>query len=93
MIRRLLLWLLKFTEGYPKNCELCEKRIESKDDLDWHGLGNCVPICMHCMGSGIEDESKVPLPEVRRRLGLAENENPSAPANLVLPKPVKIPKP
>lgn len=39
---------------YPKLCDLCDKQIESQTDLDWHGLGNCVPICEHCDGSGIE---------------------------------------
>lgn len=29
---------------YPKTCELCGKQIESLDDLDWHGYGNCVEI-------------------------------------------------
>jgi hypothetical protein len=39
---------------YPKPCDLCPGTIESKEDLDWHGLGNCVPICKRCNGSGIE---------------------------------------
>ena len=30
--------------SYPKQCELCQKTIESLEDLDWHGLGNCVEI-------------------------------------------------
>jgi hypothetical protein len=38
---------------FPKMCELCEKEIGSRIDLDWHGLGNCVPICKTCNGSGI----------------------------------------
>jgi hypothetical protein len=38
---------------FPKICELCEKEIGSRIDLDWHGLGNCVPICETCNGSGI----------------------------------------
>jgi hypothetical protein len=38
---------------FPKICELCEKKIGSRIDLDWHGLGNCVPICETCNGSGI----------------------------------------
>jgi len=29
---------------YPKPCHLCGKTIESVEDLDWHGLGNCVEI-------------------------------------------------
>lgn len=43
---------------YPKPCGLCPGQIESKDDLDWHGLGNCVPICERCTGSGIEPKSE-----------------------------------
>lgn len=31
--------------GYPKPCECCGERIESANDLDWHGLGNCVDCC------------------------------------------------
>jgi hypothetical protein len=38
---------------YPKPCGLCPGQIESVEDLDWHGLGNCVPICETCDGSGI----------------------------------------
>lgn len=26
---------------YPKPCGICEGVIQSKDDLDWHGYGNC----------------------------------------------------
>ena len=29
---------------YPKKCDLCGCMIESADDLDWHGYGNCVEI-------------------------------------------------
>jgi hypothetical protein len=30
--------------SYPKQCALCQKTIESVEDLDWHGVrfGNCV---------------------------------------------------
>src|SRR5262249_52759874 len=35
------------TEGqpkWPKHCDLCDKSMESPDDMTfWHGLGNCVP--------------------------------------------------
>lgn len=39
---------------FPRPCGLCPGTIESKDDLDWHGLGNCVEICERCEGSGID---------------------------------------
>jgi hypothetical protein len=29
---------------YPKECELCHSTIESADDTEWHGYGNCVEI-------------------------------------------------
>jgi hypothetical protein len=29
---------------YPKPCTLCGKQIDSEQDLDWHGYGNCVEI-------------------------------------------------
>jgi hypothetical protein len=29
---------------YPKKCDLCGCMIESNEDLDWHGYGNCVEI-------------------------------------------------
>lgn len=41
---------------YPRPCGLCPGQIESKEDLDWHGLGNCVPICDLCSGSGIQPD-------------------------------------
>jgi len=40
--------------SYPRPCGLCPGQIESEADLDWHGIGNCVPICHHCGGSGQE---------------------------------------
>ena len=47
--------------AYPKPCGLCESQIESAEDTEWHGLGNCVPICDLCTGSGT---SKVSLLEL-----------------------------
>jgi hypothetical protein len=47
---------------YPQPCGLCPGIIQSADDCEWHGLGNCVPICTRCDGSGIEPES-VPVAE------------------------------
>lgn len=29
------------TPEYPKPCGICDGVIQSKDDLDWHGYGNC----------------------------------------------------
>lgn len=46
---------------FPKICELCGKQIGTRLDLDWHGLGNCAPVCMHCNGSGIEPGAGVPM--------------------------------
>lgn len=43
---------------YPKPCGLCPGTIESREDLEWHGLGNCVDICEHCEGSGIDSKPK-----------------------------------
>ncbi len=39
---------------FPKVCDLCGEKIGSRLDQDWHGLGNCVPICERCGGSGID---------------------------------------
>ena len=44
---------------YPHPCELCSKQIESQEDLDWHGLGNCSPICELCNGSGVEPVQEI----------------------------------
>lgn len=44
----------KGSADYPRPCGLCPGMINSADDLDWHGLGNCVDICEHCGGSGQE---------------------------------------
>ena len=40
--------------AYPKPCGLCLEQMLSTEDTEWHGLGNCVPICDRCGGSGIE---------------------------------------
>ena len=45
-------------QKYPFPCGLCPGSIESEADREWHGLGNCVPICERCVGSGIEPDSK-----------------------------------
>jgi hypothetical protein len=45
-------------DKWPQHCDLCNQDMESADDrTEWHGLGNCVPVCMVCMGSGIEPAS------------------------------------
>jgi hypothetical protein len=54
---------------FPKICELCEKKIGSRIDLDWHGLGNCVPICETCNGSGIARTAESGAPKKRRGRG------------------------
>ena len=41
---------------YPKVCECCGEKIGTRTDLDFHGLGNCAPICEICSGSGIDDK-------------------------------------
>lgn len=41
---------------FPHVCECCSAQIESADDYDYHGLGNCVDVCGRCSGSGIEPE-------------------------------------
>jgi hypothetical protein len=47
---------------FPKHCDLCDKMMESLEDrTQWHGLGNCVEICSHCNGSGVE-----PAPDQKR---------------------------
>jgi hypothetical protein len=40
--------------SYPIACGCCDGKLESDADKEWHGLGNCVPICERCEGSGIE---------------------------------------
>lgn len=42
---------------YPMQCGLCELQIESADDCEWHGLGNCVDICDSCDGNGFIDKT------------------------------------
>ncbi len=43
------------TRTFPFTCDLCGKPVESVDDFDWHGLGNCVAICPWCVGSGSDE--------------------------------------
>jgi hypothetical protein len=43
------------TRTFPFTCDLCGKPVESVDDFDWHGLGNCVAICPFCVGSGSDE--------------------------------------
>ncbi len=50
---------------YPRPCGLCPGQIESEADLDWHGLGNCVPICERCTGSGVEQRITAAQPPPR----------------------------
>ncbi len=47
---------------FPQPCELCGKEIAERDDTQYHGLGECVPICPTCFGSGIEPE-KIDCPD------------------------------
>lgn len=45
------------SETWPQHCHLCNHDMESDTDrAEWHGLGNCVPICPTCSGSGTADE-------------------------------------
>ena len=37
---------------FPMNCDLCNTLMNSTDDYDWHGIGNCVDICDKCWGNG-----------------------------------------
>lgn len=38
---------------FPFRCDMCHTMIESADDrMEWHGIGNCVDICLDCFGSG-----------------------------------------
>lgn len=50
---------------YPQPCGLCPGLIESPADLDWHGLGNCVPICERCGGSGEDPKTTPELAKAR----------------------------
>ena len=38
--------------SYPRPCGLCPGQIESEADLNWHGIGNCVPICHQAASGG-----------------------------------------
>jgi hypothetical protein len=59
---------------YPKPCGLCPGNIESREDLEWHGLGNCVPICDVCCGSGImPDADKVKESYDKHSVGIIKN--------------------
>lgn len=50
-------------ETWPQHCDLCNHDMESETDrTEWHGLGNCVPICPTCCGSGTADEIARMLP-------------------------------
>ena len=57
--------------SYPRPCGLCPGQIESEADLDWHGLGNCVPICERCHGSGQEPEGFI-KPDEEKELAKLE---------------------
>ncbi len=37
---------------FPQQCWLCGQAIASREDTEWHGLGNCKDICAGCDGSG-----------------------------------------
>lgn len=39
---------------FPRPCGLCPGTIESSEDLEWHGIGNCLPLCERCLGSGVD---------------------------------------
>lgn len=48
---------------WPQHCHLCNHEMESDTDrAEWHGLGNCVPICPTCSGSGTAEEIARMLP-------------------------------
>ena len=65
--------------AYPLECVCCGSTIESADDLEWHGLGNCVDLC-DCMftaqADGAGDPNDCPLcrgegsVDVARRKGM-----------------------
>jgi hypothetical protein len=38
---------------FPRRCELCLCQMEDDDDLDWHGIGNCVELCPSCEADDI----------------------------------------
>lgn len=60
-IRTRILEKYKMSESqaeFPKVCEFCGEKIGTRIDLDWHGLGNCAPICARCKGSGIEPKAQ-----------------------------------
>jgi hypothetical protein len=48
---------------YPMPCGLCESQIESAEDTEWHGIGDCVPICSRCLGSGIDPKDDLKITE------------------------------
>lgn len=55
---------------WPRVCHLCNQNMESEADrTEWHGLGNCVPVCPTCMGSGSADDTtdprEAPCPSTR----------------------------
>lgn len=51
-------------DTFPHQCGLCNGVVESKDDCDWHGLGNCVEICSACSGSGCTPPPPSSTPEL-----------------------------
>jgi len=62
------------TPLYPRPCGVCPGTIESESDLEWHGLGNCVPICESCDGSGIRpDADKVKESYDQQAVGIIKN--------------------
>lgn len=41
------------SQHWPQHCDLCSMPMQTPDDRAfWHGIGNCVPICDACTGSG-----------------------------------------
>jgi len=66
---------------FPKPCILCTKTIWDKEDLIWHGLGECVDLCAHFFSEQeLHEETDCVLckgegsVEVARRKGLVPAE-------------------
>lgn len=47
--------------GYPMACPCCGGVVESLEDGDWHGLGNCVDVCDCVFTAQADGASDCPL--------------------------------
>lgn len=45
-----------YPRTFPMHCDCCGAIMQSKEDYEWHGIGNCVLLCDTCCGAGFVDK-------------------------------------